>query len=55
MQTVLPFTAHCYSSRYFPIADNEPEVLPICLLPHLGIRWIATLGSRHVFFQRQEV
>ncbi len=26
MQTVLPFTAPCYSSRYFPTAANEPEV-----------------------------
>ncbi len=34
VQTVLPFTARCYSSRYFPIAVNEPEVLPIDLLPH---------------------
>ncbi|XP_052441042.1 nuclear GTPase SLIP-GC isoform X2 [Carassius gibelio] len=29
MQTVLPFTARCYPSRYFPIAVNEPEVSPI--------------------------
>ncbi len=33
MQTVLPFTARCYSFRYFPIAANEPEVSPIGLLP----------------------
>ncbi len=26
MQTVLPFTALFYSSRYFPTAANEPEV-----------------------------
>ncbi len=26
MQTVLPFTALCYSSRYFPTAANEPEI-----------------------------
>ncbi len=29
MQTVLPFTALCYSSRYFPAVANEPEVLQI--------------------------
>ncbi len=29
MQTVLWFTACCYSFRYFPTAANEPEVLPI--------------------------
>ncbi len=40
MQTDLPFIARCYSSRYFSIADYEPEVSPIDLLPHLGIRWI---------------
>ncbi len=44
MQMVLPFTAHCYSSRYF-IAANEPELSPICLLPHLGIRWIQQIET----------
>ncbi len=34
MQTVLPFTARCYSSHYvFIIAANELEVSPIGLLP----------------------
>ncbi len=33
VQTVLPFIARCYSSSYFPITPNKPEVLPIGLLP----------------------
>ncbi len=41
MQTVLPFTAHCYSSRYLSITDNELEVSPIGLLPHGRKRWIS--------------
>ncbi len=40
MQRALAFTARCYSSRYFPIAANEPKVSPIGLLLRLGIRWI---------------
>lgn len=32
VQTVLPFTACRYSSRYFRKAANEPEVSPIGLL-----------------------
>ncbi len=40
MQTVLPFTARCYSPRYLPIAANEPEVSPIGLLPRLRKWWI---------------
>ncbi len=39
MQTYLPFTVRCYSSRYLPIAANEPEVSSIDLLLRLGIRW----------------
>ncbi len=31
VQTVLQFTARRYSSRYLPIAANEPEVSPIGL------------------------
>ncbi len=33
VHTVLLFTACCYSSRYFLISGNEPEVLPVGLLP----------------------
>ncbi len=32
MQTVLPFTARCYSSRYSPTVANELQVSPIGLL-----------------------
>ncbi len=43
VQTVLPFTSRCYSSRYFPIAANEPEVLPIGLPPRWRKRWLICL------------
>ncbi len=33
-QTVLPFTALRYSSRYFPTAANEPEIL------HMHRKWL---------------
>lgn len=33
------FSVYCYSSHYFPIVANKPEVSPIGLLPRLGIRW----------------
>ncbi len=41
VNTVLPFTARCYSSLYFPIVANESEVSPIGLLPRCGKMWIA--------------
>ncbi len=40
VQTVLPFTARCYSPCYLPIAANESEVSPIGLLPCWRKRWI---------------
>ncbi len=38
MQTVLPFTVRCKSSRYFRITANESEVSS--LLPRWRKRWI---------------
>ncbi len=41
MQTVLPFTALCYSSGYFPTAASEPEV------SHIQRKWlISTLKNK---------
>ncbi len=48
VQTVLPFSARCYSPRYLPIAANEPEVSPIGLLPRWRKRWITYI---HVYYR----
>lgn len=42
MQKVLPFTARCSSSRYFPIAANEPEV------SHIHRKWLTSVLKNKV-------
>ncbi len=51
MQTVLPFTARCYSSCYLPIAANEPEVSPIGLLSRWRKRWKKHIRTHTVFYR----
>ncbi len=37
VQTVLPFTARCSSTHYFPTAANEPEVSHIHTKWHISV------------------